>query len=355
MAAIDLSAGAQLGEDGRYRLERLLGTGGMASVWLASDSRLEREVAIKVLADVLALDPDYVARFEREARVAAGLSHPHLVSIFDFSVHGTRPFLVLEYIAGGTLADRLRGARDRTWDPATLARELLDAIGYIHRAGIIHRDIKPANVLIGVDGRARLTDFGIAQPSGATSITSTGQVIGTQRYIPPEILAGHPANERSDLYACGVLLAECLTPGAPAQLRRLVELLTEQDAQRRPASAAAAIAVLQAGPAATTRPLPLPPLATRHRTRRRTRTRPTVLARPVITRNGREVQLHLTHATAATIAAGAVLLLLVVILLASSGGRRTTSRAVKLVPPPASAPLSQQLAGLDQAISHSRR
>lgn len=350
MAAIEISAGTSLGEDGRYRLQRLLGTGGMASVWLAADSRLERDVAIKVLADVLALDQDYVARFEREARLAAGLSHPHLVSIFDFSVHGTRPYLVLEYIAGGTLADRLRAPQNPTWDPLVLARELLDAISYIHKAGIIHRDIKPANVLIGTDGRARLTDFGIAQPSGATRITSTGQVLGTQRYIAPEILAGHPANQRSDLYACGVLLGECLRPGTSPQLGRLVSRLTEQDPQRRPGSAAEAIAILQAPATATTRMLPNPAGVTRTRVPPRSN----FGARPRVTRNGREVQLHLTR-TVAAMTAAATILLVALILLAAGGGSTSSPPTTTLVAPPTSAALSQQLDQLDRAINHSRR
>jgi hypothetical protein len=310
----EIRAGASLGEGGRYRLQRLLGTGGMASVWLAADSRLERNVAVKVLADVLALDQDYVARFEREARLAAGLSHPHLVSIFDYSVHDTRPYLVLEYIAGGTLADRVRGPQAAPWDPVVLAQELLDAISYIHRAGIIHRDIKPANVLIGADGRARLTDFGIAQPSGATRITSTGQVIGTHRYIAPEILLGHPANERSDLYALGVLLGECLRPGTSRQLQRLVGRLTESDPHRRPSSAADAIALLQAPATTTTR----------------------------------------TATLAATIVAAAVLVL-ALILLATGGGNSNAPGFSKLAAPAPSAPLSQQLAHLDGAIDQSRR
>jgi serine/threonine protein kinase len=348
MAATEISVGASLGEAGRYRLQRLLGTGGMASVWLALDSRLEREVAVKVLSDVLALDQDYVARFEREARVAAGLSHPHLVSIFDFSVHGARPYLVLEYVAGGTLADRLRASQDAKWDPVALAGELLDAISYIHKAGVIHRDIKPANVLIGTDGRARLTDFGIAQPSGATRITSTGQLIGTKRYIAPEILAGQPANERSDLYASGVLLGECLRPDGPPQLPRLVDVLTDQDPQRRPPSADEAIAILRAPATAKTRILPNSAGARGTRARPRSR----LVERPRITRNGRQVQVHLTRTVAAAIAAVTVLLL-AVILLTSGGGNNNP--ATQLVAPPKNAPLSRQLDQLMQTISRSRR
>lgn len=350
MAAIEISAGASLGEEGRYRLRRLLGTGGMASVWLAMDSRLEREVAIKVLADVLALDEGYVARFEREARLAAGLSHPNLVGIYDFSVHGTRPYLVLEYIAGGTLADRLRGQQTPRGDPVALACELLDAVGYIHKAGVIHRDIKPANVLIGNDGRARLTDFGIAQPSDATTLTRTGHVIGTQRYLAPEVLAGHSANERSDLYSCGILLGECLGPGTPRQLRRLVSLLTDPDAQRRPGSAAEAIAVLQAPPTAETRTLPYRAGATQSRTV----TRSTHVARLPFARDGRKAEGHSTRRAAVMIAAAAVLLV-TLLLVTSGGGSNHPDPTTPLAVPSANAPLSQQLGRLDQAISQSRR
>lgn len=349
MAATEIGAGASLGEGGRYRLQRLLGAGGMASVWLAADARLERDVAVKVLSDVLALDQDYVARFEREARLAAGLSHAHLVSIFDYSVHGTRPYLVLEYIAGGTLADRLRAPQDPKWNPMILARELLDAISYIHKAGIIHRDIKPANVLIGTDGRARLTDFGIAQPSGATRITSIGQVIGTQRYIAPEIMTGHPADERSDLYACGVLLGECLRPGTPAQLSELVDHLTDHDPRRRPRSADQAIAMLQSPSTAATRVLPHPAGA-----RTRALSRPSRVARPRVTLSGRQVQVHMTPTVAAVMAAAAVLLV-AIILLTLGGASTHAPPTARLVAPPASAPLSQQLDQLAKTINESRR
>jgi serine/threonine protein kinase len=253
MAAIELAPGAALGERGRYRLDRVLGTGGMASVWLANDARLDREVAVKVLSDVLALDDSYVLRFEREARVAAGLSHPHLVSVFDFSVDGPRPYLVMEYIERGSLADRLRDPDGATWDTATLARELLDAVAHIHSAGIVHRDIKPANVLIGADDRVRLTDFGIAQPSDATRLTRTGIVIGSGRFIAPEVRRGDPATERSDLYSLGVLIEQC--PGAQAtpQLRALVSGLTAAHPERRPASADQARKILDSGPTEPTR------------------------------------------------------------------------------------------------------
>lgn len=352
MEATEIAVGVSLGDEGRYRLRRLVGTGGMASVWLATDSRLERNVAIKVLADVLALDAEYVSRFAREARVAAGLSHPHLVRLYDFSAHGTRPFLVMEYVAGGTLADRLRTEQARSGDPVVLAYELLDAIGYIHAAGVIHRDIKPANVLIGTDGRARLTDFGIAQPSGATRATLTGQVIGSRSYMAPELYSGGRADERSDLYALGVLLGECMTSDSASQLRALVGLLTAEDPRQRPASAREALAVLERSPTARMRVLPRRPATARTATARtRLRSGRTFRSERWITRDGREINVHVSRAAAVRIVAFAALLVALLILATSGGGGTATS----LRSPPARAPLGQQLGALNQAISHARR
>jgi eukaryotic-like serine/threonine-protein kinase len=170
---------------GRYRLERILGTGGMASVWLARDERLGRPVAVKLLSDSLAHDESYLHRFRREARLAAGLSHPNLVTVYDFGDEDERPYLVMEYVEGGTLTDRIAGGTAHELDPGRLARELLDALDHIHSAGIVHRDIKPGNVLIAPDGSARVTDFGIAQPEGATRLTGTGLRPVTMSWRPP--------------------------------------------------------------------------------------------------------------------------------------------------------------------------
>src|SRR6516225_11687638 len=152
MAGTELLIGTSLGEDGRYHLRRMLGTGGMSSVWLAEDERLGRRVAVKVLSDSLALDEAYVSRFEREARVAARLSHPNLVNVFDFSATPPRPYLAMEYVPGATLADLLHGRARARWDPESIFRQLMTALAYVHAAGIIHRDIKPSNVLVGRDG-----------------------------------------------------------------------------------------------------------------------------------------------------------------------------------------------------------
>src|SRR6266545_4770507 len=179
--------GAVLGD--RYRLERRIASGGMATVWLAHDEELDRQVAIKVLSDVLAEDPAYTERFRREARVAAGLSNPNLVRVFDYSGRSERPYIAMEYVEGGTLADRIAEGTADDFDSRRLARELLGALGAIHAAGVIHRDVKPSNVLLERDGTARLTDFGIARPENATELTGTGQVLGTLKYMAPEVLA----------------------------------------------------------------------------------------------------------------------------------------------------------------------
>jgi hypothetical protein len=235
--------GAVLGD--RYRLERRIASGGMATVWLAHDEELDRQVAIKVLSDVLAEDPAYTERFRREARVAARLSNPNLVRVFDYSAHSERPYIAMEYVEGGTLADRIAEGTADDFDAEQLARELLGALGAIHAAGVIHRDVKPSNVLLDRDGNARLTDFGIARPENATELTATGQVLGTLKYMAPEVLAGSPATERSDLYACGVVLGECLGPASSPELVALVERLTADDPADRPASARQALALLE--------------------------------------------------------------------------------------------------------------
>jgi serine/threonine protein kinase len=247
-----LAAGASL-RDGRYRLERLLGAGGMATVWLAQDESLARPVAVKVMADTLAADPDWVRRFEREARAAASLSHPNVVPVFDYATERGRPFLVMQYIAGGTLQTRQSDGAVGL-DVEILARDLLDAIAHIHAAGLVHRDIKPANVLLGEDGRPRITDFGIAQPRDGTSLTRTGNVLGTAAYLAPEVLAGGPATPRSDLFSCGTLLAHAASAHEPARVTELIGALTAHDPERRPPSARAALAMLDDPRDAPTRP-----------------------------------------------------------------------------------------------------
>ncbi len=238
-----LAAGTVLAD--RYRLIRRLGSGGMAMVWLAEDERLGRRVAIKIPSDVLAGDRAFLKRFQREARIAASLAHPNLVAVYDYSSQHERPFLVMQYVEGDTLAETYeRGDR---LDSDALARQLLSALDHMHAAGIVHRDVKPSNVLITDDGQARLTDFGIAQPEDATHLTQTGQVIGSRGYMAPEVEAGKRATPRSDLYSSGMVLLDCLGPDEDRSLRTLVARLTASDPKSRPASAADALEALERG------------------------------------------------------------------------------------------------------------
>jgi eukaryotic-like serine/threonine-protein kinase len=225
----------------RYRLEHLLGRGGMASVWLASDEVLERPVAVKVLADTIASDPEFLARFRREAQVAAGLSHPNLIDIYDFAGGAERPYLVMEYVPGENLAERAQ--RGDGIDCERLAHELLGALAHIHAAGIVHRDVKPQNVLIAPDGSAKLIDFGIALTEDATALTQTGHLLGTARFIAPEVMRGEPATERSDLYSCGVVLRDCIGK-RDENLSGLAAHLASPEPHDRPGSAREAIAQL---------------------------------------------------------------------------------------------------------------
>ena len=236
----EIATGALL--KGRYRLQQRLGHGGMAAVWLGHDDVLDRPVAIKVMADTISSDPDFLARFRREARVAAGLSHhPNLVEVYDYSEASERPYLVMEFVPGRDLGSLI--AREARIDREELARELLGAVAHIHAAGIVHRDIKPHNILLEDERTAKLIDFGIALPPDATALTQTGMILATKRYAAPEVMAGRPAGARSDLYSCGVVLEGCGDGGGPA-LRSLVASLTEKDPDRRPVNAREALARL---------------------------------------------------------------------------------------------------------------
>jgi serine/threonine-protein kinase len=243
---------------GRFRLERTLGRGGMAAVWLGHDEVLDRPVAVKVLSDTIASDPGFLARFRREARTVAGLSHPNLVKVYDFSDEGDRPYLVMQFVPGENLAECLR--RGEPVDCDQLARELLAALSHIHAVGVLHRDIKPANVILEPNGTAKLIDFGIALPRDATALTSTGLVLGTERYAAPEVMEGGPATERSDLYSCGLVLRSCGGQGSRA-LGALVAAMTSRAPRDRPLSAAHALERLERPNIASeqpTEPLDLP-------------------------------------------------------------------------------------------------
>ena len=242
MTPTTFSEGSELA-GGRYVLERRLGSGGMATVWLATDTRLTRKVAVKLPTEALSADATFARRFEREARTAAGVSHPNLVSVYDYGTEGERPYLVSEFINGATLS-QLR-EQGRAPETEELARALLEALAHIHEAGIVHRDVKPANVLIDERGRILLTDFGIAQSTEETSLTATGKVVGTLSYIAPEVKRGERAGPAADLFACGVVLGEQLGERDPDRVARLVGALRQQDPAQRPASAERALEMLE--------------------------------------------------------------------------------------------------------------
>ena len=199
----------------RYRLERKLGSGGMADVWLAEDQELGRRVAVKILHERYANDEQFVERFRREATHAAGLSHPNIVSIYDRGVAEGSYFIVMEYIEGRTLKE-LIVTRGPCPVPVAISytRQILAALRYAHKNGIIHRDIKPHNVLVDREGRLKVADFGIAR-AGASEMTEAGSIVGTAQYLSPEQARGAPVDESSDLYSTGIVLYELLTGAVP--------------------------------------------------------------------------------------------------------------------------------------------
>jgi serine/threonine-protein kinase len=200
---------------GRYRLDRRIAAGGMASVWEAVDEVLTRRVAVKLLHPHLAADEQFVARFRREAIAAAGLAHPSIVSIFDTCSDGSTEAIVMELVQGTTLRAELdRRGRFDPADAIAVVAEILDALRTAHQAGIVHRDVKPANVLLSTDGRVLVADFGIAKAADGVDLTGAGTTLGTAKYLAPEQVEGKPVDGRADLYAAGVILYE-LVCGRP--------------------------------------------------------------------------------------------------------------------------------------------
>src|SRR5881296_1649444 len=210
--------------DGRYRVVRKLGTGGMANVYLAEDQELGRRVAIKMLDERHTQDEQFVERFRREAKNAAGLSHPNIVSIYDRGQSNGTYYIAMEYLEGKTLKELLVS---RGPTPIRVAvdytRQILAGLGFAHRHGIVHRDIKPHNVIVGPDGRLKVTDFGIAR-SGTSQMTEAGSIIGTAQYLSPEQARGAPVDESSDLYSTGIVLYELLTGKVPFTGESAVEI-----------------------------------------------------------------------------------------------------------------------------------
>ena len=215
----------------RYTVVSRLGSGGMADVYLATDSELGRQVAIKVLHRRFASDPDFVNRFRQEAQAAAGLQHPNVVSVFDRGDWDGTSYIAMEYLPGRTLKDLIR--EEAPLDPAravVIATQICQAAGFAHRGGIVHRDVKPQNVMVDANDHATVTDFGIAR-AGAGGITEAGSIMGTAHYISPEQAQGHEAGAQADIYSIGVVLYEMLTGQVPFDADSPVAIAMKQVTQ----------------------------------------------------------------------------------------------------------------------------
>ena len=204
----------------RYKIESLLGQGGMSAVYKATDPNLRRTVAIKLIHPHLSSDTSFLQRFEEEAAAVASLRHPNIVQVFDFNSDGDTHYMVLEFVPGETLENRLErisrlGGRLPFNEAIHHTLNICSALGYAHQRGMIHRDIKPANIMINAEGQAILMDFGIVKILGGTSHTMTGTIIGTASYMPPEIIKSEPADQRSDIYSLGITLYEMLSGKVP--------------------------------------------------------------------------------------------------------------------------------------------
>ena len=200
----------------RYRVEERIAMGGMGSVYLALDERLDRRVALKVLKEELAGDERFVERFRREARAAGALSHPNIAGVYDFGQHESRYYMVMELAEGRDLARVLREEGPLSPERSVrIAAQIAQALGHAHAAGVVHRDIKPPNVIIGEADRVKVTDFGIARAVGESTLTATGSVLGTAHYISPEQAGGGEVGPAADIYALGIVLYEMLTGSLP--------------------------------------------------------------------------------------------------------------------------------------------
>jgi serine/threonine protein kinase len=217
---------------GRYRIERRLGAGGMSTVFMATDTVLERPVAVKLLAEHLAEDEAFVARFRREALAAARLQHPNVVQVFDSGrdPDSDRHYIVMEYVDGPSCADMLREhKRMEVEQTVRIVRDACHGLDYAHRAGVVHRDVKPGNLLLVEEtGATKLADFGIAKAAEQTRITQVGSVLGTAAYLSPEQAAGEEAGPPSDIYSLGVCAYQFLTGRLPHEYTSLTELALKQ-------------------------------------------------------------------------------------------------------------------------------
>jgi serine/threonine-protein kinase len=211
--------------EGRYRIERTLGYGGMAVVYLAHDEELRRLVAIKVLAEHLSGDSAFRERFLQESRLASRLSHPNVVQVYDAGEAEGRPYIVMEYVEGDTLAERGKLAFE---DAVPLALQACAGLQHAHAAGLVHRDVKPANLLVREDDVLKIADFGIARAAELTRLTQHGTVLGTAAYLAPEQAEGEEVTAAADLYSLGAVLYEVLTGRPPYEFDSLPELIALQ-------------------------------------------------------------------------------------------------------------------------------
>jgi serine/threonine-protein kinase len=210
---------------GRYRVERVLGHGGMAVVYLAHDEELSRPVAIKVLAEHLAGDESFRARFLQESRLAGRLSHPNVVQVYDAGETEGRPYIVMEYVPGDTIAQRGKLSHAKA---VPLALQACAGLQHAHNAGLVHRDVKPANLLVREDNVLKIADFGIARATELTRLTEHGTVLGTAAYLSPEQAAGDEVTATTDIYSLGAVLYELLTGRAPYEFESLAALAAQQ-------------------------------------------------------------------------------------------------------------------------------
>src|SRR4030088_1506688 len=234
---------------GRYRLDARIGAGGMSTVYRALDETLQRQVAIKLMNREVASDSDQLERFRREARAVAQLSHPHVVGVIDAGEDAGSPYIVLEYVEGETLKERIRRqGRLSIAESVAYAIEIARALGVAHARHIVHRDVKPQNVLIDEEGSAKVTDFGIARTLEEEGLTADGRVLGTTDYVSPEQALGQPVTGQSDLYSLGVVLYEMLTGEVPFKgenqvavaMKHVREILPDVQSKRPEVSAALA-------------------------------------------------------------------------------------------------------------------